>query len=172
VFSSGFAEGDEAVGNSLRVIRMDDHVDIVHTVLYYLYTKEITLSTDLTLKTEPASLPICTAEGIYALAHRLNLEDLQRKVCAFLLETCTIHNIMEKVFSEFGTRYDKIKQLYTDYFRSHWPEIRKTHSYKDYFARLDETEDIEELIRAFQRFEELTQTCEYAEKLESETDRP
>ena len=159
VFSSSFSEGDDATtrlsANSQRVIKMMEDVDVVHTILDYLCTNEVTFGTLVGVETHNPGLPICSAEEIYKLAHRLELEDLQRKACLFLKESCTTRNITERVFSEIGMFYEDVKKVYQEYFQAHSKEIQQTTAFKEYFERLEAEGDMEDMVRIFKRFREL-----------------
>jgi len=166
VFESAFSEGDLAVEASAvqasdqttsprRHIMVDDDFDVVHNILYYLYTDSVAFDTNLD-PSRASHLPrICDAEDIYALAHRLDLADLQSKALHFLKLTCTPRNISERVLSPFATVYDQVGVVYDEYFRENWQIVRKTVEFKKCFRDVADGKDFDEISRVFKKFCEL-----------------
>ena len=131
---------------------MEDDFDVVHNVLYYIYTNSITLST-VTSEDPSAGMPRrCDAEDIYAVAHRLELENLQIKALRFLKSTCNVRNITARVLSEFAMLYEDVGKIYNDYFIQHWGKIRETTEFNRYFSVVEEKEDLKEIRRVYRRF--------------------
>jgi hypothetical protein len=180
VFASAFLEGDSTIatisklesesprvslgedGTSLhrRIIAMTEDFDVVHNVLYYVYTNRITFST--VASDEPqsdANQPnVCDAEDIFALAHRLDLEDLKKKALEFLGRSCTLRNITSRVFGQSASLYDEVGKVYEDYFKGNWAMIRDSAEFKNYIPLLEES-DPAEITRIFRRFRELFQNA-------------
>jgi hypothetical protein len=174
VFESGFSEGDLAVAASAaridqyfprRQITMDDDCDVVHNVLYYLYTNTVRFSTATITETDNTpSLPaLCNAEDIYALAHRLDLADLQSKALHFLKLTCTIRNITERDLSSFAALYEQVGAVYDEYFKANWQEVQKTDEFEKYFVELEHEGDNKETFRVFKKFRELFKEADLPE---------
>jgi len=196
VFGSAFAEGDAwaASGSNdtdasnvplgprnrvvrQRVITMEEDFDVVHNILYYIYTNRIILSTIVPIpkdsdplneftitprcsdtKVRPKVQPrVIDTEDIFALAHRLDLVDLQNLALGFLGKTCTLENITARVFSHFAAKYDEVAQVYDAYFREAWSSIVLLYSkeFKEYFAMMEEENNSEEILRIFGKFREL-----------------
>jgi hypothetical protein len=84
VFNSAFQEGDIAVTTTNvanisatplgRHIRVKDDYNLLHSVLYYIYSDCISFSTE---PSRPDNF--CNAEEIYSIADRLLLDDLKEK---------------------------------------------------------------------------------------------
>jgi hypothetical protein len=181
VFASSFAEGDAAAAAAAaklealqlndkctdyyprRIIPMEDDFDILHNVLYYLYTKKISFSTkgqhSYTLGFN--SPKICDAEDIYAIAHRLDLRSLQKKALAFLRWSNNPRNITARVFSKYASVYEEIGAIYNEYFRKNWIEIRDTPEFSDYFTELEEAGDGDEANRVLERYRELMKAATF-----------
>ena len=147
--------GDETESRRLlRRISMVESFDVVHNILYYIYTHHITFST--VVREEEAETPkICDAEDIYGLAHRLDLDSLKSKALRFLKQTCNCKNITERVFSKFATCYEEANEVYSEFFQNHWPDVRTTSEFTKYFEDLEEEGDLTEAHRVLRRFREL-----------------
>lgn len=173
VFASSFQEGDLTTAGRIsgspdlddaviqvhrrRVVMVEDF-DVVHNVLYYMYTNSITFSTTSSQdsdKNENGEPSVGDTEAIYALAHRLDLESLQSKALRFLEMTCTVRNITDRVFGEFASLYEEVGEIYEKYFKKHWVEVRETQEFGEYFSMMEEKEDFAELRRVFRKFREL-----------------
>jgi hypothetical protein len=185
VFSSGFREGDAhavaaSVNSSLnseptvnggpsvqfdhgnpfhrRVITMEEDFDVVHNVLYYIYTNQIRFSTFESGSSEPEAVPkACDAEDIFALAHRLDLTALKKLALAFLGRTCSLENITSRVFSHFAFLYEEAGEIYDLYLKKEWPRIQKSNEFQKYFLAMEEGNNSKEIIRIFGKFRELSQ---------------
>jgi hypothetical protein len=134
---------------------MDDDCNVVHNVLYYLYTNTICFSTILEPQVLPPRPQLCDTEDIYALAHRLDLNDLQSKALHFLKLTCTIRNITERALSSFAALYEQVGAVYDEYFKANWHEVQKTDEFEKYFEELADEGDAKETSRVFNKFREL-----------------
>ena len=176
MFASSFSEGDSTVAaksassqvsddtlNQIprRRILMEDDFDVVHNVLYYIYTNRITFSTSEDLSSKPAMPRNCDAEEIYALAHRLELENLQTKTLRFLKSTCNVRNITTRVLSKFAMLYEDVGKAYEDYFKEHWRQIRGTTKFREYFSAVEEKGDLTEIRRVHKRFRELMEESNF-----------
>lgn len=153
---TGQSEESTSVRSHRRRINMIDDFDIVHNIIYYIYTNRITLSTSISENSKPGSestLPkVCDAEDIYALAHRLDLESLKEKALGFLKRSCNSRNILHRVLSKFASIYEEVGAVYEDFFRAHWREVRETTEFTSYFAIFDEVNDVVETGRIFKKF--------------------
>lgn len=156
---------------------MEEEFDVVHNILYYIYTNRIIFSTIVptTKDSDPSNEPIVTSaagrpdtkvkpkvlprvtdtEDIFALAHRLDLVDLQKLALAFLGKTCNDENITSRVFSQFAAMYDEVAQVYDAYFKEGWPRVAHSNEFKEYFAIMEEENNSQEIIRIFAKFREL-----------------
>lgn len=143
---------------------MEDDYDVVHNVLYYIYTNKITFSTVSSedSSNKPDMPRNCDAEDIYALAHRLELENLQTKALRFLKSTCNVRNITTRVLSTFAMVYEDVGKAYEDYFKEHLGEVRGTTKFREYFSAVEETGDLTEIRRVHKRFRELMEESNFA----------
>lgn len=144
MFASRFSEGDtvaalrpDAHEYSRRIIRSEEDFEILHTVLYYLYTEKVYLRTDDTL-VGPSNVPsYCDAEEIFAIAHRYHIAQLKQKALIFLRDTCNAENIVQRVFSELAILYDEVGEIYGTFFQRHWNEIRERKELDRYLESLE-----------------------------------
>lgn len=170
VFSSSFSEGDAAFHKKnaskdpykaeaeicRRRIVMEEDFDVVHNVMFYLYTDTIILSNTPNDAPESHKLPkVCDTEAIYALAHRLQLETLQTKILQFLEWTCEPSNIGPRALGKFASIYEEVGTIYGDYFKKHWSKFRDMPEFKEYLAKVQRSEDKAEAGRIFNRYREL-----------------
>lgn len=178
VFASSFAEGDSATEthskpfsldsdhstclnectiSHQRIIRMTDDFDVVHNILYYIYTNRITFSNVPSEQPQNSNEEpkICDAERIYELAHRLCLESLQSKALGFLQRSCNIRNITSRVFGEFASVYAEAGKIYDDYFRKHWEQVRETGEFKQHFSEMEQQYESKEINQIFTKFRQL-----------------
>lgn len=104
----------------------EEPFDLLHNILYYLYTDRITFSTNLASRTSlPSNLPkLCSAEAIYVTADRMFLTELKEKALQFLKLSCTTENIMARVLGSFADVYTDVGIIYTDYFRRNWDRVK------------------------------------------------
>ena len=143
---------------------MIEDFDVIHNIFYYLYTREITFSTEIDKSNCFISeeLPkLCSAKKIYQLAHRLEMIDLQEKAVDFFKETCTLENIASRVFGEFAYVYKDVKKAYAKYFKKNWKEINKASEFIDYMKNLEEAGDFAEMTYAFRQFRKLMKGAEF-----------
>ena len=142
---------------------MEEDFNVVHNVLYYIYTNRIKLSTVHSVDSKPENRApkVCDAEDVYALAHRLDLMDLKTTVLGFLSRSCNPRNITSRVFSRFAYLYDEAGQVYDRYFKNVWRQIRKSKEFKEFFVATEEGNNSKEIIRIFQKFRELVQEAKF-----------
>jgi hypothetical protein len=168
VFKSSFAEGDSnGVGvppnsedDSFRRTRVqvDDDFDLLHNILYYLHTDQISFGTDLTFEPSEKHLPkLCAAEDIYAMADRLLLDELQSKAFDFLESTCTVENITARAFSKFAMLYKEIEEMYETYFLENWEDVKNSKAHEEFFAEKESEADINDFTKLFKRYRVLMQ---------------
>ena len=125
----------------------EEPFDLLHNILYYLYTDRITFSTNLNSCTSlPSTLPkLCSAEAIYIAADRMFLTDLKEKALNFLKLSCTTENITARVLGSFADVYTDVGIIYTDYFRRHWNSVRESEWFEKTFEEFEEGSDEKEL---------------------------
>ena len=180
MFASGFSESDSTIASQndnesflqtdnttnppplrRRRITMVEDFDIVHSILYYIYTNRVTFSTKHDDSQEGRLPRICPASEIYALAHRFDLDNLQAKALGFLEKTCTVGNATHRTFSKFAFVYDDVGKVYNDYFMKKWKKIRNTSSFEEYFSALEDEQDHEETARVFKTFRMLMKGADF-----------
>lgn len=153
---------EESPESKLRVIEIQEDFDLFHTVVYYMYTDRIAFSTDLQTQTPDGRGPkLCAAEDIYVVADMMLMEDLKSKTLDFLLLTCTVENITERVLGDFADTYKDVKDGYFKWFREHWTEVRDSQAYNTLFEGLgtDEEYDTEQVGELFRRYREVMQAA-------------
>jgi hypothetical protein len=103
----------------------------------------------------PPGVPVyCGVEEIFAIAHRFVLTDLKAKAIKFFSETCSVENIVERVFSNFGLIYSEIAEVCGLFFLSNWNSIRERQELDSYFEDL-ENDNSPRLAKVSKRFREL-----------------
>jgi hypothetical protein len=146
VLNSGFAEGissqDTEQDNSSsscqrKVIVSGKSFELLHTVLYYLYTNAVCFCTDEDAEPPPGMPECCDPEQVYAIAHEFGLEDLQQKTISFLRDTCNIENIADRLFGDVSLVYEEAYQVYKEYALQNWNEIKDSKEWTEYFAELE-----------------------------------
>jgi hypothetical protein len=128
-------------GSRTPLHQITEHVDpdVYHNILYYLYTFRVTFTTDLSVEcAEPSTPKLCSAEDIYALADKMLLQSLKDKALDFLKETCTVENIISRLFSKFARSHADVEAVYMAYFMSQWAEVKNHPSYTEYKKQLEE----------------------------------
>jgi len=126
--------------------------DLLHTILYYIYTGRITFGTDLSYKQPDATLPkICDAQDIYEVAHDLALEQVKSKALNFLKATCTPKNITARRLSRVTSDPDHrlLTEFYSEYFTKNWNKIRDTDEHNEFMGQAEDGDDFVDIVRSF-----------------------
>jgi hypothetical protein len=144
VLGSSFAE---AISSKINT---EDNYDILHNILYYIYTDRIIFGTRDGVCPSKNLPKICSAEDIYETADRMMLDKLRLKAFEFLGVTCDKHNITSRVMSKFADVHPKVAKLYDDYFQKHWESIKGTEEFKQAFTEVEG--DFEEFQRRHEKF--------------------
>jgi hypothetical protein len=157
VFNSAFSEGRPSKLRRLeygdtkpsetgrRIVKIIDDFDLFHIILFYLYTDKICLLANPEsshLSTIPST---SDAEGIYAIGHRLMLENVTSKALHLLRSTCNVRDITVRKFGKFGSIYQAVGNVYHDYFIQNWEKVIRTEEFEQYFVELESNP--EECIR-------------------------
>lgn len=139
-------DGDHTTSLSLYQQKdTQEPFDLLHNILYYLYTDRITFGTNLNTSV-PANLPkLCSAEDIYIAADRMFLTDLKQKALNFLKLSCTTENITARVLGTFADVHTEVGTIYTDYFRHNWDRVKESEWFEQAFEKLQEGSDEKEL---------------------------
>jgi hypothetical protein len=127
--------------------------ELFHIVLFYLYTQRIcfTASPEMAKSSE---IPTTNdAEGIYAIAHRLLLEDLSKKAFHYLQATCNVGNITKRSFGRFAADHQDVERYYDDWLLNRWEEVRNSEEFEQYFKEMEA--NYEEHIRITRKFRRL-----------------
>jgi hypothetical protein len=140
-----------------------DGFELLHNILYYLYTGTIILQsttnlevalTEFHLSSIPTCLPtIRSAEDIYSAAKFYRVNDLEEKAFDFLDQSCDIENITGRVFGKFCNQHTEVDEIWSKYFKDNLDEILETESYEQYFTRVKG--DSKEEIAANAKFRKL-----------------
>jgi hypothetical protein len=136
VFQSKFMEGVNATANGLQVgtIIQTLPFEVLHPIMYYLYTDRICFTT---LPIEEAKslyqVPPCHAEDAYRVGHLFDLDSLKKKALGFLVDTADTTNIISRIFGEYALKYQDIGQGYETVFYENWNDIRTTGALSKYF---------------------------------------
>jgi len=165
VFESSFAEGDggqirckcDLGGRQYipaRTIQTIENFELLHSILYYLYTDNICFTTSFAEETTE-EMPKCNAEDVYAIADRFQLNELKHKALTFLIETCCATNIVSRVFGEFAFQYEEVGRSYETIFLRLWNKIRETDDLSNFLLVLEESEDRGRAVIANRRCWEL-----------------
>jgi len=170
VFESNFLEGDNTAtlnasagpletpvetGRSipLRTIPSVEPFEVLHPLLYYLYTDRICFTTaPIAEATSISGVPPCDPEDAYRVADLFGLPKLKERALKFLLETTEKSNIIARVFGEYSITYEELGMKYKDEFYKYWNSVRKSGDLKKYIEKL-ETDGDEKRRRA------VTQRC-------------
>jgi hypothetical protein len=128
-----------------------DGFELLHSILYYLYTGKIILQSDtiiadavikfplISSSAETYSPTIQSAEDIFSAAKFYGVSELEEKALEFLKSDCEIGNITSRVFGEFCDQHAEVDEIWSTYFKNHLAKIIKTKSYEDYFRKLENT---------------------------------
>ena len=143
MFTSSFAEGTAPIepdSNEAphawcprKVITSEKSFELLHLVLYYLYTKMVCFCTDEDAEPLPGMPDYCHPEEVYAIAHEYELEGLQQKALNFLRDTCTIENIVDRLFGKAALVYEDVGKVYEEFVLRHWDEIKNNKKWTEYF---------------------------------------
>ena len=129
---------------------VNEDYELFHLVLFYLYTNRIHFITSEELA-ENSEIPSTgDAEGIYAIAHRLMVESLEKKALHFLQSTCTIQNITSRTFGTFAAGHKDPTKLYDAFFLEHWDEVKHLPEFEKFFVGLED--DPSEYVRVNTKF--------------------
>lgn len=132
----------------------DDDFELLHNILYYLYTDHITFGIEADSIPSPCLPKICEVEDIYMAADRMFLEELKQKALHFLKLSCTPGNITSRVMSKFAELHGEIATMYGEYFRKNWDRIKGTIEFNQFFKTLND-KDLNEILRVYTKFQEL-----------------
>jgi hypothetical protein len=129
-----------------RQVTIKDDYELFQIILYYLYTGTVQFTTSLEICSEENEIPTTTdVEGVYAITHRLMLDDLSTKAAKFLGKTCTIRNITSRAFSHFAVTYEAIEKVYDAYILEHWQDVVGGTEFEEFFR--DVEDNPEEFVR-------------------------
>ena len=134
VFNSQFCEGNiPTIGR--RSIDVEEDFDVLHSIIYYLYTGQITFDDD---PSSSVSTPKVTDPGIiYSAADRFLLPELKDKAYNFFISTLDVKNITSRVFDEQLTLHTEVDEVCSSFFKIRVGDIMETSEYKEFFAELE-----------------------------------
>jgi hypothetical protein len=143
VFSSGFIEGQLSARNGTgsggrHIIAMPEEFDVLHNILYYLYTGIIVFDTSPEGFDPSDHAPRAVdVHAIYAAADRFLLTDLKEKAFDFLQNTCTVENITRHVFGDCASIHDEVTKFYNSFFIEHLGMVVTTFDCKNFFQEVE-----------------------------------
>jgi len=143
VFSSGFIEGQVSARNGTgsggrHVIAMPEEFDVLHNILYYLYTGMIVFDTSPeTFEPSDNAPRAVDVHAIYSAADRFLLTDLRERAFDFLRNTCTVENITRRVFGDCASIHDEVTRFYNSFFIQHLGSVVATFDYKNFFQEVE-----------------------------------
>jgi hypothetical protein len=142
----GFADIKSTLRTPRRQVTIRDDYDLFQIVLFYLYTGTVQFTTSPEICSEENDIPT-TADigGVYAIAHRLMLDDLSAKAAIFLGDTSTVGNITARAFGKFAATYQAVEKVYDEYLLGHWQQIIGGAEFEEFFR--DAEDDQEEFVR-------------------------
>ena len=133
----------------------DDDFDLLHIVLFYLYTDRICFTTHPDHCSLPDIPTTGDAEGIYAIADRLMEDSLMSKALHFLDSTCNAHNITSRTFGKFGRDYKDVGRVYDNFFMENWVQAQDTTEFEEFFSDLED-ESLEHRTQANSKYRKMT----------------
>lgn len=87
----------------------------------------------------PTTIPTTIdAEGIYEIAHDLNIESLKRKALRFLQATCNVDNITSRAFGSFAATHQNVGKVYDEYFMEQWNEVKNSAKFDKFFSTVED----------------------------------
>jgi hypothetical protein len=117
---------------------MPEEFDVLHNILYYLYTGIIVFDTSPEGFDPSEHAPRAVdAHAIYAAADRFLLTGLKQKVFEFLQESCTVENITLRVFGDCARIHDQVTEFYNHFFIEHLGTVVTTFDYKNFFQEVE-----------------------------------
>lgn len=125
---------------SHRIIRIDEDFDLFHLVLKYFYTHTFCFVTTPDFKPSPDIPTTLDAEGIYAIAHNLNIKPLEEKALHFLKATCNIDNITARALGNFASEHKVLGDVYDSYFLKHFGLVRNSRTFEDVFSTTNDAD--------------------------------
>ena len=131
--------------------------DILHNIIFYLYTGEISLVSDVSEKRwqvpDPTIPNLCSAEEIFLSATAFGLDDLSATTSGFLRATCTVGNITSRIFGMYAQMSSALREMYQEFFLKNWDKVKRHRSHEDYFKeKVNSCHDIEELKELFEQY--------------------
>lgn len=146
VFTSQFREGEEIINvdsntPERRIIKVSEDFDILHNILYYLYTSRIIFDGDpFNSPGYCEKMPKLLEPGvIYSAADRYLLTDLKKKALSFFQTTINVKNITSRVFDQELSLHSEMDTLCTAFFKSRVEDIMATTEYDAFFVELENT---------------------------------
>jgi len=150
-------DDDNANNHDFRVPHKkttEEDYDLLHNILYYLYTDNITFGTRIDTVL-PSNLPkLCPVEDIYVTADRMLLGELKHKALQFMELSCTADNITSRLMSTFAELHGEVATVYEAYFRANWDRIKNREEFEQPFMDLKDTES-KESWRVHAKFREV-----------------
>jgi hypothetical protein len=139
VLTSQFLEGNDRDPSKPghRVIRVTEDFDVLHAILYYLYTGRITFDTEINA---PSTIgpKIIDSTVIYVQADRLLLGDLKKIAFDFFKSALGVDNVTAYTFNEDLCLHKEIESYCSEFFANHLEQVVESDEYIKFFAELEE----------------------------------
>src|SRR5277367_2893512 len=142
-----------AFGSHLQK-KTNEDFNLLHNILYYLYTDHITFATHIDTVLQSDLPKPCPVEDIYIAADRMLLGELKQKALQFLEVSCTIDNITSRLVSSFSGLHEEVATVFGAYFRKNWDRIKNRAEFEQLFTELQDA-DFGEVLRVNAKFREL-----------------
>jgi hypothetical protein len=120
---------------SVRNARFTDY----HNILYYIYTGSLNLRFPPSGKearplsssgwdVAPGFPRPANANEIYRLAGMMGLVELQTRAYHYLMSTCSVENIFDRLFDPYckSTTHAAVRSVYQNFLASNWTQIRQS----------------------------------------------
>lgn len=153
------AEGEKEFRPSLdelgRSILYIDDTDFVtfHNLLYFLYTGHVNLNHHWQDQAEQLIWPGKEPDGwpeeanptdLFRAADMYLVEPLRSRCLRFLVDTCTINNISERLFDISFQPFEDLKKGYLEYMVKNFDKVKKTKEWREAILQMNEA-SLEEL---------------------------
>lgn len=147
---------DRAKEDGPVIIDLEEDFDLLHTILFYIYTDRISFAGDVDASRwgaiDPAMPKPCKVDDILYTAGLLGMDKLGDKARTFIYRSCTAENITERLFAK--TSRD-ISRIYVSFYCNNWDKIKRSRSDEQYFEEREAKDDLTSLVDLFKRYRQL-----------------
>jgi hypothetical protein len=139
---------------------MNDDFDMFHNILYYIYYDYISFSKPGLTDCKSSDTPkVCDVVDLYTIAHRLMLDNLQRKATEFVRANWSFNMFLLYIigFERSQDTNTAAQELFESYCSTNWNHIKVSESFR---SLLEKDEDDEELTYFTQWFGKMMLTTQ------------